>query len=1022
MILAFLFQQKKLAVVFTVFIILLGLSSLQSIQRDKFPNVDMEEMTIKTAYPGASPEDVELNVTNKIEEELKSITGMKSYTSVSKENLSSIKIEIEPDIKDKEAVKRDIRNAVNRVQGLPSEIKNLPTAKEKKVSLKSVIQINLTDSSIGYEQLRLVSDNLEKTLERIEGVAEVNQKSYLDSEVKVYISPEKLNQYKLSLNQVVKRINDHNTRYTAGDNNNPTQEKNIVVLSKYTKASDVENIVVKALFDGLAIKVKDIATVENGFVKETSILHTNGYKSFSLLVKKQEQADIITTVEKIKETVAAFKQSNLKTLEVFYSRDGSKEVKNRLDIVMNNGITGLALVVIVLGIFLSFKTAFWVSLSLPVTLLGAITFMVIFDETINLVSLSGMILVLGLVVDDSIIIAESIHSHIEKEGRSIRTVVKGFKKVIMPLITSLLTTVISFSSMFMMSGTMGKFVYILPLVVIFALIMSLLEVTIALPAHLFAMKASDKKINWFKKYELKFENFLKTILHYRYIVVLSFVSLLAVSIFLAATQLKFTLFPSKSSDKINTRIETKIGVSLIELEKIVNQVEPIIIKTVGKNLDSLSTDIATRFAHIADMDIALIPTNDRELSARTIMEDLRKATKNIQGIEKIVFSVKRPGPPRGSDIEINLIGPYSDLKNAASQLTKIMEKMTGLYDIDRDDKPGKPRIEVKLDNEKIERLNIDYANISTYLKAAFNGVEITNMRQGDNDVYFRMYLGNNANTEEDVLKIKIANNDNKMIAVSQFATLKQISGEPDYNHYQGQQSVLVSASVNDKKTTTARAIKHIFEKSNIKQQFSKVHIVVDGGGKDDKQSMQDFQNAFILAIFAMFLLLSLLFNSYSQPILVLLSIPFGVIGVIWSFFLHGEPLSFFAMLGLLALVGVVVNGALVLVDHLNHKRINQTQEKEEIIKLIAAGTKDRLRAIVLTTLTTLAGILPMVYGIGGIDLLLRPMAMALGYGLLFSSILTLILLPCLYLINIEIQSFLQKVGKYFIKYGHHIVK
>lgn len=782
-------------------------------------------------------------------------------------------------------------------------------------------------------------------------------------------------------------------------------------MSKYTKASDIEDIVVKASFNGPVIKIKDIATIENSYVKETSILHVNGYKSFSLLVKKQEQADIITTVGNIKKTIELFKQSHSKTLKVFYNRDESKEVKNRLNIVMNNSISGLILVVIVLGIFLSFRTAFWVSFSLPVTLLGTIFFLSLFGETINLISLSGMILVLGLVVDDSIIIAESIHHHIEKEGRSIRAVVNDFKKVIMPIITSLLTTVISFSSMFMISGTMGKFVYILPLVVIFALVMSLLEVTIALPAHLLFMKSS-KNISWFRKYEIKFESLLKTILHYRYIVVASFVCLLIASIFLAATQLKFTLFPNKSSDKIKVRIETSIGTPLIALEEIIKKVEPIIIKTVDKDFESLSTNIAGQFSHITKMDIALVPTSDRKLSAKDIMKNLKQTTENIQGIEKIVFSVKRPGPPRGSDIEINLIGSYKDLKKEANQLINTMEQITGIYDIDRDDKPGKPRIEVKLNNEKIERLNINYADISSYLKAAFNGIEITNMRKGDKDIYFRMYLGNNINTEENILKVEIANNNNQMIPFSQFTTLQHISGEPDYNHYQGQQSVLISASIDDKATSSSIAIKDIFEKFNIKQKFPNIRTVVEGGGKEDKQSMQDFKNAFILAILAMFLLLSLLFNSYSQPILVLLSIPFGVIGVIWAFFLHGDSLSFFSILGALALVGVV-NGSLVLVDHLNHKKINPTQEKEEIIGLIASGTKDRLRAIVLTTLTTLAGILPMVYGIGGIDLLLRPMAMALGHGLLFTSILTLVLLPCLYLINIEIQALLQKISKYF---------
>jgi multidrug efflux pump subunit AcrB len=1004
-ILSLLFQQKKLALVFTIFMIALGLNSVSSIQRDKFPNVDLDIMSITTIYPNASPEDVELNVTNKIEKELKSVNGIDNYFSTSKENASLITVKIDGDIENKEEVKRDVRNAVNNVADLPSEVKDLPVVKDIKSStIESVLQVNLVDNKTSYNDLRKIVDNLQREIEQIEGVAKVETAGYLDREIKIHLSEEKLAQHKISLNSVIKSISDHNVRYSAGLNNSFEQEKNIVVLAKYAKAEDVQNIVVKASFDGPRILVKDIATVIDSNKKETSIIRVNGHKSFILQIKKQEQADVITTVDNIKEHIKSFKEKQPETLNIFYSDDLSTHVKNRLEIVLNNGLVGLILVVLVIGLFLSFKTAFWVSLSLPVTLLGSVLLLAVFGETINLISLAAMILVLGLVVDDSIIIAESIHHFVERDGRNIQAVVKGFKKVIMPVITTILTTIMAFSSMFMMSGTMGKFIYIMPLVVIFALVISFLEIIFALPAHLSTTKG--KEITWFNRYEVKFEAFLNRILKFRYYIVLGFIGLFVGSIILVTTYMKFTLFPTIAADKITATIELPLGTSLKKSEKIIKKVDDLIIKTLGNNLDSLSSNIAATYAHITYSEISLTPTNDRILSASELAKTLRKVTKDIKGVTKINFKIKRAGPPTGGDIEINLIGGLDENRlGATEKLMAILENIKGISNVDRDDKPGRKRISVQLDIAKIQELNIDYSGISRYLIAAFNGIEITKMRGINDDIYFRIYLGDGSQNETAIENIKIANRNNQLIPMSQFASIRHIKGEPDYNHYKGERSIKVSASIDDDKNSSTSAMNEALEKLNITKNFPDVQLINEGGSKESADSMASFKTAFKLAIIGMYLLLMILFNSYSQPLMVLIAIPFGIIGVIWAFFFHNEPLSFFSVLGFLALVGVVVNDSLVLVNHINHKLKEQGNKFKNKIALVANGSKERLRAVVLTTLTTLGGILPLAYGWGGSDFLLQPMAMSLGYGLIFASVMTLILLPCFYLINIDIINF-----------------
>jgi multidrug efflux pump subunit AcrB len=698
-------------------------------------------------------------------------------------------------------------------------------------------------------------------------------------------------------------------------------------------------------------------------------------------------------------------------IDIFYSSDMSKYVRNRLDIVTNNGLIGLLLVLVVLGAFLSFKTAFWVAVSLPVSLLGTVALLGITGETINLVSLAAMILVLGIVVDDSIIVAESIHHYKQTGENKFKSAVHGFKRVIMPVVTTILTTILAFSSMFLMGGTMGKFIYVIPLVVIFALTLSFLEVSLALPAHLAGSTEKQKKHNWFEYFEEKFDKFLTKVLKIRYWVVAIFSIILVISLYFASTQMKFALFPSVGVDTINARMTMPVGSSLANTEAKAVQVEALITRIVGDELISVTTDVGKYFTHKAKLTIELVPSSQRDTDSKIILSALKTQVSTIKGVEKLKFSVHRPGPPQGEDIEINLISQdKSANKRAANKLNKILSDLAGVDNINRDDDPGKDRIEVKLDFEKMARLNIDFSTVNRYLRAAFTGIDVTNIREGQNDVNFRLYLGNTQQSEVFINSLKVVNRSGRVIPLSNFSSIREIIGEPDFNHYNGLRSIMLSASIDDEITSTGEVMKEALLQLNLDEKFPSVRAISEGGAKETMKSMASFKQAFVMAIFGIFLLLVLLFNSYTQPLLILSAIPFSVIGVIWAFFLHGETLSFFAILGVLALVGVIVNDSLVLVSHLNYLK-DKTLEKLTVHQWVVKGAKDRLRAVVLTSLTTLAGIIPLAYGIGGTDYILQPMALALGYGLLFGTLMTLVLLPCLYLMNYEFVSWISRLKK-----------
>ncbi len=999
--LIFFVKQKKLALVFTLLVIVVGLFSLSNIQRDQFPAVDFEVLTVTTAYPGASPEDVEQNVTNPIEDELKTVSGIEEFSSISREAVSSILVTLSQDVSDIEALKQEVRNAVERVKDFPREVVDLPQVLDQKSSLRNILKVNISSETLPFSVLRDSTDAIARELELIEGVSEVVKEGYLDREIQIRVNVDKLYQHKLSLPQVIEAIEGRNQRYTVGNNNATLDEKIIVVLAKFDAAQAVGDVIVKSTFDGPVVRLKDIAQITDGSVEEKSIVRINSTKAFILKIRKQERADIIATVDLIKEKLQDLQAKKYQQLKIFYSSDLSQYVRNRLNIVTNNGLIGLVLVLVVLGIFLSLKTAFWVAISLPVSLLGAVALLGVVGETINLVSLAAMILVLGIVVDDSIIMAESIH-HFKQLGEDkYRAAAHGFRRVIMPVVTTILTTILAFSSMFLMTGTMGKFIYVIPLVVIFALGLSFLEVTVALPAHLAGLNEKPTPSGWFSYVENWFVGFLSKVLKMRYFVVAIFVIVLFSSVYFAMTQMRFTLFPTVGADVINAKLQMPAGSSVQHTEKISTTAEKLITEVVGQDLDSLTNSIGQNFTYVADFDIDLVPSGVRKRQAKTLLLELKESAKQMPKNHKLTFSVRRPGPPQGKDIEIYLIGSDDEQRqDAANALEKILSNIEGLDDIDRDDKLGKSRIEVVLDFEKMARLEVDFLTVSRYLKSAFTGIDVTNIRYGDTDVDFRIYLGNLSQSEDFITTLKINNRRGQPVPLKQFSHIRQISGEPDFNHFDGQRSVIISGSVDDQITTSQEVVKKALKQLNAQSLYPNIRILSEGGAKETQESMKSLLQAFIMAVFVIFLLLILLFNSYTQPLLIISAIPFAIVGVIWAFFLHGEPISFFAMLGTLALIGVIVNDSLVMVAHLNYlqKKLATTTS---IFVWVVQGAKDRLRAVILTSLTTLAGVVPLAYGLGGSDFILKPMALSLGYGLLFGTTMTLILLPCLYLMNYQ---------------------
>jgi multidrug efflux pump subunit AcrB len=1018
-----------------VMLLLLGISSLAQIKRDAWPNVDLDELIITTRYPGASPEDVELNVTNELEDELKNVDGLDEMTSYSLENISVINIKIEPDEKDKEKVKRDIRDAVSRVTDLPQEVTEAPYIFEVKSENFEVLWVGL-GGDMPYAQLRLLAKQFEKKLEDVPGVSKVQKTGFLDREIKVEVLKEAIEEYQIPLREFVAAIQGRNIRATGGSFESYTSDKNIVTMAEFRDPMEVGDVIVRSTFEGSKIKVKDLAIIEDDFEPEKTRFHMNGEPVIAFTIYKNSSADIIRVVDEVRELVDQERELLPENARLLYSSDQSRFVRNRLNIMASNGLIGLALVCIVLMIFLNLRTAFWVAMGIPLTMMGVVFVIPFFDVHIELVSMIGMVIVIGLIVDDAIVIAENIHRHGEMGKPPLDAAVDGTYGVLRPVSATIITTALAFGTMFFMTGIMGKFIFSIPLVIISALVISFSESITILPSHIMVgMKSRAKKIlkkgtmkparerNWFRTVKNKFRRMIIRVLIFRYAVILLFVGSLFAAVLYAGYNMKFILFPGNVADQFLVTIELPTGSSLDATSDKMKEIEKHIMNLPEHELDSFWSLIGSQGGGLGGITppgesenwglfyVTLSPYSQRDREAEEIVQSLRKETDKIEGIDAIRYIIEGGGPPVGRPITIRMVGSDDKVRTAlADSVIAFLKTLEGVSDIDRDDKLGKEQVEIKIDYERLAELGLTVADIAQSVRLAYDGQVVTRVRYGDEDVGFRVLLEESKRKRPGYLgDLKIPNKQGRLIPLKNVARFEIGPGPSRYFHYDNERTITVTADLAEGEMTPLEATMAAVNRFDLDRDFPGMRFIIGGEAEETQKSVVDLGFTMLLAGLGIYFVLILLFNSVFQPLLVMLGIPFGMIGVIGAFALHGEPLGFMSMMGVIGLMGVVVNDSLILVNYINERRKGEPDTR--ILVIVADGTATRLRPILLTSITTVAGVLPLAYGLGGSDPFISPMALALGYGILFATPLTLILLPCLYLAQHDIG----KIGKFIFR-------
>jgi multidrug efflux pump subunit AcrB len=574
--------------------------------------------------------------------------------------------------------------------------------------------------------------------------------------------------------------------------------------------------------------------------------------------------------------------------------------------------------------------------------------------------------------------------------------------------------------MFFMPGIFGKFVFVIPLAISLALFISLAEASVVLPAHLAHCMQKSRGAGlrtWFHPIKNLFGKYMMRLLKLRYIMVLLSIVILIASLWYAKNYIKFILFPSDSAQELFILVEMPTGSPLDATSSKIMEIENIVARLPDDELASFNTRIGMDVRLNAEsesygaMAVFLTPYTERSRTADQIVEDLRLKTDSLSGFKSIVYSINTGGPPVGKPVNIRVTGSDDRLRTKLTDsIEALLGTIEGVKDITRDDRGGKEQVVIDIDYDKLSRLGLTVADVAQNVRVAYDGQVVTSVRYGEEDVDFRIMMSAEARQNQQYLRnLQIPNNRGRLIPLRDVAQLRSGPGHSDYRHYNGERTITVEADLIQDVVIPAEVTEAVLSNFDLDNDWPGMHLGMGGEVIETAESMAGLYRTMIIAVVAIYFLLVILFNSFSQPILVMLAIPFGTIGVIIAFAVHAEPFSFVAIMGVVGLSGVVVNDSLILVNHLNN--LKKKGGYKNMKQLVSEGTADRLRPIVMTTLSTVAALLPLAYGLGGTALFMAPMALALGWGLVFATPLTLVLLPCLYVIKDDVSRIFRRSGQ-----------
>lgn len=1004
-------KHHKVTTMIVILIFLAGIFSTFTIQKKTDPDASFGIVKITTFYSGAAPEDVEINVTNKLEDALLEVEDIKRLSSLSMENVSIISAVLNMDVPDQEKIKSNIREAVGRASGLPESAVGKTVIEELGASSLQLMEISIT-GDIEEIKLRKYAKELEERCKSITGVSRIEKIGYRDREIKIDVDMDKMKYYNISFGEIMSSIRNRNVRVSGGTIESFVSEKNVLTLSEYHNPLDVENVIIRSTFSGRQLRIKDVAVVKDDFAAPQVIYRGNGKNGIALYIMAQSSADNIKLSDALKNEINSFKEGLPEEISVNVVMDTSDETRTMLGMLASNFLIGFILVLLVMFMFLDVKNAFWAAFGIPFSIFGAFILFKPLGIQFHSAALMTIIIVLGIVVDDAIVITEKIYQLKQKGLDNYQATIQGAMSMAGPVSASVLTTIIGFGTLLFIGGIFGKFLYSIPVVVFLILGFSLVDALLFVPAHVKNIsppRGIPFRMRWLEYVKEYYEKIILSFLKKRWFVIFLYIAVAAGIMTLTLFSLKFVLVEIRDYDYFNVIIEAPLGTSLstttdmvMEIEKLIEEtVPPEILNTYTTQVGHHNTDLTSggggKYSNWALILVTLVPSRDRKITCEEVMESLKKSFKkndlysNYKRLDLEFFG----GLSGGKAIDVAFITNDDTVRNELEkEVVEFLGSIDGVKDIQSSNIKGKDEVRLTLDYGNLAKVRLTALDVAQTVRTAFDGSVVTSIRKDGEDIEYRVRIKEPEKFRtEKILSLPIVNKDGRLINLSYVASLSSNEGMAVIKHEGGKRAVTVTANVDSDKITSTEVNQMISDRFNKRaSEIPGLHIKFSGEMEETINSMIGFLFALAIAAVAIYFILVVVFDSYLQPILVMSVVPFSLVGVFLTLFIHGMSISIIPLIGIIGLIGVVVNDTIVLISHLNKK----IEQEGATLQVIAKGSRERFRPIILTTLTTFAGLLPTSYGLGGDIPTLRPMILVMAWGLVFATFITLGFTPLLY--------------------------
>lgn len=1016
---------------FLLLVVVIGFLSWQAMPEELFPEIETDKVSISTIYEGASPEEVERQITLLIEEEFDGLADIDVIRSNSTEGRSEITIELTPGA-DVDEFLRDSRTVLDRITDLPEEAEE-PELRRVKARFPVISVALYGDISRSY--LIELSDEVKRRLLTIPDVSSANISGYRDWELWIIVDPEKLASSRVSLSRVIAALRD-NLRDLPGGSIE-AREGDILLRGKGVNPDpeSVSRLVIGANEKGGNLELGQLAHVERRLEEKRTLGRFNGRPSVNITVTKTTDGSTTDIARQVKDMIKVLQSEFPDNIGIAAFSDLSVYIETRLNTVKSSGVVGLVLVLLSLYLFLNFRVALITALGIPVSFLFAVILMNYSGQTINMVSMFAFLLALGMIVDDAIIVTENIYRHMEMGKTPKEAALIGAREVFWPVIAATTTSVAAFLPMFAIGGTMGQFIQVIPIVVSACLIGSLLEAFAVLPSHAQQFlrvkpRREDDRNGWRALLE-RYIIVLRWCLLNRYFVAVATVGVLVISGIFAVTRMPYIMFGKLDTGQFFVNIEAPNTYSLEDTTELAKRVEKAIAEAVDQDeLNSMLTNVGVSFIdfsvfkfgnnyiqHIIDLNkrkpegfiekwvspmISLNFDNQgtRSRSTSEVISAIRERLETEPGIRRVSIVSTQAGPA-GSDIEVGVAAETVEgLREVSVAIRDYLRQLPGVTDVNQDFEPGKLEYQYSL-NERGRQLGLTQSQLAEAVRSGFQGLEVTEVTVAGKRMPVRVIYPEAVRTQAaDLASLRIVLPGGKSVFLGQIADIQVGRGFNQVNRRDLRRLATVTAEVDTDITTPLDVTALLDKEFASRPDLPAFELFYLGEKREANQSVADMLDALIIALVIIFIILAALFKSLLDPFVVIISIPFGLIGVVAGHFALGLQLQFLSLIGFLALAGIVVNDSLILIDFAK----KQHSKGVELSKALLEAGRVRTRPILLTSITTFLGISPLIFFATGQTKILSPMAVSLGFGLMFATVLILLVLPCFYLIADDIRS------------------